>query len=57
MNVYDFKGPGVAMAMYNTDEVGIVQLQLWSLGKLIADWVDSIVNYWFRAFVVQDGFG
>lgn len=21
MNVYDFKGPGVALAMYNTDEV------------------------------------
>ena len=21
MNVYDFQGPGVAMAMYNTDEV------------------------------------
>lgn len=23
MNVYDFKGPGVAMAMYNTDDVRI----------------------------------
>lgn len=23
MNVYDFKAPGVAMAMYNTDDVSI----------------------------------
>ena len=24
MNVYDFKGPGVAMSMYNTDEVSCI---------------------------------
>lgn len=24
MNVYDFKGPGVAMSMYNTDDVSAV---------------------------------
>lgn len=22
LNVYDFEGPGIALAMYNTDEVG-----------------------------------
>ena len=40
MDVYDFKGPGVAMAMYNTDEVGIVHSILgfwsnWPLTELI----------------------
>jgi hypothetical protein len=36
MDVYDFKGPGVAMAMYNTDEVCNFGFCL-ALGKLIAD--------------------
>jgi len=41
MDVYDFKGPGVAMAMYNTDEVSIVHSILgfcwsnWPLTELI----------------------
>lgn len=33
MDVYDFKGPGVAMSMYNTDEVSILSF-LRSLGFL-----------------------
>lgn len=26
LDVYDFKGPGVAMSMYNTDEVSVVPM-------------------------------
>lgn len=28
MDVYDFKGSGVAMAMYNTDEVSLIWLHM-----------------------------
>lgn len=59
MNVYDFKGPGVALSMYNTDEVsscpGLVQ-RIHNFGDqadrvALCDVVDPRV----RAFVLQDG--
>lgn len=52
MNVYDFKGKGVAMSMYNTDEVRI----FFNFEELYS-WLCSVVYHWFCAFFVQDGFG
>lgn len=53
LDVYDFKGKGVAMSMYNTDEVN-------SPGPTVlgvrAEFWGFIVDYGLRAFVFQDGF-
>ena len=51
MNVYDFKGPGVAMSMYNTDDVSVALIsRKWR-------WIltNSQVDFWVRTFIVQDG--
>jgi hypothetical protein len=50
MNVYDFKGKGVAMSMYNTDEVGwTILFNPFALDILF------LVNHRLRPFFLQDG--
>ena len=49
MDVYDFHGPGVAMTMYNTDEVSL----MWRHRNLIEHC--HAVHFWIRPFVIQDG--
>ena len=53
MNVYDFKGPGVAMSMYNTDDVSVVSTGYSYYDPLHASLVDSRLC----PFVFQDGSG
>ena len=53
MNVYDFKGPGVAMSMYNTDDVSAVSTGYSYYDPLHA----SLVNPRLCPFVFQDGSG
>ena len=52
MDVYDFKGPGVAMSMYNTDEVSWHN-QLFNRWLLITC---GLVYCRIRPFILQDGF-
>jgi hypothetical protein len=54
MNVYDFKGPGVALSMYNTDEVSS---RYGLTHRIQADsfFLWHIVYPRVRAFVLQDG--
>ena len=49
MDVYDFQGSGVAMTMYNTDEVSLI----WHYRNLIEHC--HAVHYWIRPCVIQDG--
>ena len=56
LDVYDFKAGGVAMAMYNTDEVGAALFRSLQL-PLTAGVRYEIVDYWLRTRLVQDGFG
>ena len=49
MDVYDFQGSGVAMTMYNTDEVSLI----WYHRNLIEHCL--AVHYWIRPCVIQDG--
>jgi hypothetical protein len=49
MDVYDFQGSGVAMTMYNTDEVS----HLCRHGNLIEHC--HAVHYRFRPCIIQDG--
>ena len=49
MDVYNFKGSGVAMTMYNTDEVSLI----WLHKNLIEHC--HPVHYWIRPCVIQDG--
>ena len=51
MNVYDFKGKGVAMAMYNTDDV---RATVCSYSDVEAD-IAYIVNTRICPLFVQDG--
>ena len=50
MDVYDFQGSGVAMTMYNTDEVSLIQLHR----SLIIEHFHP-VHHWIRPCVIQDG--
>ena len=50
MDVYDFQGSGVAMTMYNTDEVSLIRLHR----SLIIEHFHP-VHYWIRPCVIQDG--
>lgn len=52
LDVYDFKGKGVAMSMYNTDEVRCPSDCL----EARADLKIFVVDHGLCAFVVQDGF-
>ena len=49
MDVYDFQGSGVAMTMYNTDEVSLI----WHHRNLIEHC--HAVHYWIRSCIIQDG--
>ena len=49
MDVYDFKGKGVALSMYNTDEVCTMLLSNPSILMV------CIVYHWFCALFLQDG--
>jgi hypothetical protein len=49
MDVYDFQGSGVAMTMYNTDEVSF----MWHHRNLIEHC--HAVHFWIRLFVIQHG--
>jgi hypothetical protein len=52
MHVYDFKGKGVAMSMYNTDEVRYPLL----ISILIpAHAFQNSVHHWIRPRFLQDG--
>lgn len=53
MNVYDFKAPGVAMAMYNTDDVSVHTCDGLHLTD---DGVWRVVDYWICARKFQDGY-
>jgi hypothetical protein len=52
MNVYDFKGPGVAMAMYNTDEVSVLNDETHTSDLRLL----STVYQRFRPLLVQNGY-
>jgi hypothetical protein len=49
MDVYDFQGSGVAMTMYNTDEVSH-KCRHWNLIERC-----HLVHFRIRSCVVQDG--
>ena len=49
LDVYDFQGSGVAMTMYNTDEVSLI----WLHKNLIERC--HPVHYWICPCVIQDG--
>jgi hypothetical protein len=52
MNVYDFKGKGVAMSMYNTDEVRLCYC--WLSHPLNCG---ILVHHWLCTFIIQNGAG
>jgi hypothetical protein len=51
LDVYEFDGKGVAMSMYNTDEVGPNRSP-----TIIEGLRYFVVDIRLRTFVVQDGF-
>lgn len=60
LDVYEFTGRGVAMSMYNTDEVGFfflcAFLRFFWGGRMLMR-VFGVVDHGLCAFVVQDGVG
>jgi hypothetical protein len=50
MDVYDFKGKGVAMSMYNTDEVNPAAF----CHDATIDY-PFLVNNWICTLIIQDG--
>lgn len=49
LDVYDFKGKGVALSMYNTDDVRTELSFLTIHSKTFS------VHHWFRPLILQDG--
>jgi len=51
LDVYEFDGKGVAMSMYNTDEVGLNRY-----ATILEGLIYFLVDIRLCTFVVQDGF-